>query len=96
MLSSLLLFAFSFSFLLFLAQEFNSSVNAKLFALCKIEIAMKTNFILPLFLLVLLTSLSGCELVGDIFQAGMWVGIIVVVAVIGLVLWLVSKLGGRR
>ena len=57
---------------------------------------MKTNYLLPLFLLAIVTTLSGCELVGDIFQAGMWVGIIVVVGVIALVLWLIAKLGGRR
>jgi len=57
---------------------------------------MKTNYLLPLFLLAIVTTLSGCELVGDIFQAGMWVGIIVVVGVIALVLWLIAKIGGRR
>ena len=35
--------------------------------------------------------LSSCEIVGDIFQAGMWVGIIVVMLVVGLVVWLISK-----
>ena len=29
--------------------------------------------------------LAGCELVGDIFQAGMWVGVIAVVLVIAIV-----------
>jgi hypothetical protein len=47
-----------------------------------------------LFALALAMSLSSCELIGGIFKAGMWVGILIVVAVVGLVLWLVSK--GRR
>jgi hypothetical protein len=34
---------------------------------------------------------TGCELIGDIFQAGMWVGIIMVVIVVGLILFVVSK-----
>jgi hypothetical protein len=29
--------------------------------------------------------LAGCELVGDIFKAGMWVGVIAVVLVIAIV-----------
>ena len=37
---------------------------------------------------------SGCELVGDIFQAGVWVGVIMVAVVVGLILMLVSKARG--
>ncbi|MGV3459575.1 MAG: hypothetical protein ACO1N9_03875 [Flavobacterium sp.] len=43
------------------------------------------------FFAMLLTLVTGCELVGDIFEAGMWVGIIIVVAVIALILWLISR-----
>ncbi len=35
--------------------------------------------------------LSGCELVGDIFQAGMAVGVFIVIAVLAVVVFLVSK-----
>jgi Ca2+/Na+ antiporter len=35
--------------------------------------------------------LVGCELVGDIFQAGVWVGVILVILVVGLVVWLFSR-----
>ena len=35
--------------------------------------------------------LSGCELVGDVFQAGMWVGVIAVVAVLVLIGYVVSR-----
>ena len=48
---------------------------------------------LPLLLLLLV--LTGCELVGDIFEAGIWVGIIVVLLAIGLVSWVVGKLRRR-
>ncbi len=34
---------------------------------------------------------TGCELVGDIFKAGVWVGVLVVVAIIGVVIWIISK-----
>jgi len=41
--------------------------------------------------LYLLICLSGCSVVGDIFKAGVWVGILLVVAVIGLIIYLVSR-----
>jgi hypothetical protein len=43
-------------------------------------------------LLVTLSTLTSCEAIGDIFQAGMWMGVIVVVLVIALVLWLLRKI----
>ena len=46
---------------------------------------------LSVFALTLLTS---CEAIETIFKAGMWWGIILVVGVIGLVLWLLSR--GRK
>lgn len=48
------------------------------------------KFSLPL-LLVILTTFSSCRLIGDIFKAGMAVGVIVVVVIVGLVIWLISK-----
>jgi hypothetical protein len=42
-------------------------------------------------LLITVTMLTSCEAIGGIFKAGMWVGVIVVVAVIALVLWLIGK-----
>jgi len=48
-----------------------------------------------LILLVLATiPLTGCELVGDIFQAGMWVGAIFIVFIIAIVGFLAAKLRG--
>ena len=44
-----------------------------------------------IILLVLTVVLPGCELIGDIFQAGVWVGVIVVVAIVGLIVWLIGK-----
>ncbi len=40
---------------------------------------------------MLLSLVTGCELVGDIFEAGMAVGIFIVIAVIVLIVWLISK-----
>lgn len=52
---------------------------------------MKLTNYFPL-LLILLTLLSGCELVGDIFEAGLWVGVIIVVLIIAIVIWLIKKI----
>jgi hypothetical protein len=44
------------------------------------------------FVLVLLaTALPGCAVVGGIFKAGVWVGVLAVVIVVGLILFLVSR-----
>jgi len=37
------------------------------------------------------TALSGCEIIGDIFKAGVWVGVLLVLGFIGIIVWLVSK-----
>ena len=53
------------------------------------------NILYPVLLFVTV-SLTSCELVGDIFKAGVWVGILAVVAVIVLIVYLVSKLSGKK
>ena len=49
-----------------------------------------SSFIIALLLLSALT-LTGCEIIGDIFQAGVWVGVILVIAVIGIIVWVFSE-----
>jgi hypothetical protein len=44
--------------------------------------------------LVLAVAVAGCEVVGGIFKAGMWVGIIMVVLVLAIVMWLIGKMRG--
>ncbi len=53
---------------------------------------------MPLALVTLLvTTLSSCELIGGIFKAGMWTGVILVVVVVALIIWIAAKLfGGNR
>ena len=50
-------------------------------------------FQILLIVLVALSS-SGCEAVEAIFKAGVWVGIIAVVLIIGLVVFIATKLRG--
>jgi hypothetical protein len=49
---------------------------------------------LTVILIVLCTTLffAGCELVGDIFEAGVWVGVLVVVGIVLLALWLINRI----
>ena len=44
-----------------------------------------------LLALVAAAALGGCDVVGTVFEVGMWVGIIIVVAIIALVGFIVSK-----
>jgi uncharacterized membrane protein YcjF (UPF0283 family) len=53
---------------------------------------MKNVFSVFTLLTLFTLTLAGCELIGDIFQAGVWVGVIIVVAIIALIVWLVSRM----
>jgi len=58
----------------------------------------KKNFITPAFLLITffsLITLPGCGLIENIFKAGLWVGVIGVVVVIGIILLIVRSFGGK-
>jgi hypothetical protein len=37
-------------------------------------------------------ALSGCETIENIFEAGMWTGVIAVLVVVGVVAFLISKM----
>lgn len=39
---------------------------------------------------MLLAVLPGCEFIGDVFKAGIWVGIIIVIAVIAVVAFIIK------
>ena len=48
-----------------------------------------------LFVLTLLvTTLTSCAAIGDIFKAGAWVGVIAIFIVVALIWWIVTKIGG--
>jgi TRAP-type C4-dicarboxylate transport system permease large subunit len=50
---------------------------------------IKIVFILSILFLTF--SLSSCAAIGEIFKAGVWVGVIIVVAVIALILFLIRR-----
>lgn len=42
-----------------------------------------------------LTTISGCGAIEGIFKAGVWVGVIAIVAVVGIIMLLVKAFGGK-
>jgi hypothetical protein len=52
----------------------------------------RTNVPWILLVLVLAVSSAGCELIEGIFKAGLWVGMILVLVVLGVVFWIVAKM----
>jgi hypothetical protein len=47
-------------------------------------------------LLVLFTfTLSSCEVIGDIFKAGMWTSVILIVIVVLIIIWILRAIRGR-
>ena len=51
----------------------------------------QNNGILLAALFLITTMMSSCEVVGGIFKAGVWVGVLVVVLVVGIILWVIGK-----
>ena len=39
--------------------------------------------------------LDSCAIVGGIFKAGVWVGVLIVLVVIGFIIWLVTRKPGK-
>jgi hypothetical protein len=65
---------------------------AELYGLCFAVKARKHMQRIHYITLALIAGLlSSCELVGDIFEAGIWTGLIAVALVIALVIWLITK-----
>jgi uncharacterized membrane protein YkvI len=52
---------------------------------------MRHSWFLVVLLLVSTVSLTGCEVIGDIFKAGVWVGALLVILVIGVIVWLLTR-----
>lgn len=56
---------------------------------------MDRSLALRLYAVVVLAlASSGCELAAGIFKAGMWVGILLVIAIVGVVMFAAAKLRG--
>jgi hypothetical protein len=44
-------------------------------------------------MVMLALFLDSCSVIGGIFKAGVWVGILIVVFIIGIIIWLVTRSG---
>ena len=53
-----------------------------------------SNLTRILFIVLLAVSAAGCELIGGIFKAGVWVGAIGVILVVVLIIVVVAKVKG--
>ncbi|WKL49855.1 hypothetical protein Q1W71_08735 [Flavobacterium pectinovorum] len=53
---------------------------------------MQKNITRLLMVFVILFSFTSCELVGDIFKAGMGFGIFIVVFVIAIIIWIFARI----
>lgn len=51
----------------------------------------KSLFLTSSFLAFLITFLSSCQAIGDIFKAGVWSGIFIVVLIVAVVVYLISR-----
>jgi hypothetical protein len=47
-----------------------------------------------LLIVLLALSAAGCELIGGIFKAGVWVGAIGIILIVVVVVWGVAKIRG--
>jgi hypothetical protein len=80
------------------AKQYSSWNVTKLNKIIKLMVDFKNfsksviPYILNVSLLIMLMlSFTGCQLIGDIFRAGVWVGIIIVIIVIALLIWIIRK-----
>lgn len=55
-----------------------------------------SRFSLLFIFAVLASTLTGCQVAGDIFKGGLWVGVIGVFLVVLVIWWLVNKMSGGR
>jgi hypothetical protein len=49
-----------------------------------------------LLLLVVMFTFCSCEIIGDIFKAGMGVGVFIAIAVLAVIIFLISKMFGKK
>ena len=55
----------------------------------------KANILTAAALILSGMLFSGCQAIGEIFKAGMWSGILIVIFVVALVLYFISKAGKK-
>ena len=56
----------------------------------------KSTLVFDLLVIFIMVSLTGCAVVGGIFKAGVGFGIFMVVLVVALIIWLISRVGKNK
>ncbi len=44
-----------------------------------------------IFLIAMVFTFSSCEVIGDILEVGVWLGIIIAALIVGLVIWIIRR-----
>lgn len=57
---------------------------------------MQNKILRLLMVLVILFSFTSCEVIGDIFKAGMGFGIFLVIFIVAVIFFLISKFLGKK
>jgi hypothetical protein len=58
-------------------------------------IILRSKLAAPFVLTSLVMSLDGCRVVGGIFKAGVWVGVVSVFLVVALIIWVARAISRR-
>ncbi|KQB39774.1 hypothetical protein BC749_105223 [Flavobacterium araucananum] len=57
---------------------------------------MQKNITRLLMVFVILFSFTSCEVIGDIFKAGMGFGIFIVIFIVAIIIFIFAKLFGKK
>jgi hypothetical protein len=57
---------------------------------------MKNKLTRIVMLLLVLVSFTSCEAIGSIFKAGIGVGVFLVIAVVAIIIYIISRFSKRR
>ncbi len=57
---------------------------------------MKKNSLLIILAILFITTFSSCAVIGSIFKAGMGFGIFIVVLVVAIIIFIISRMGKNK
>lgn len=57
---------------------------------------MQNKILRLLMVFVILFSFTSCEVIGDIFKAGMGFGIFIVIFIVATIIWIFAKMFGSK
>ena len=69
--------------------------HAQCFGIASMTPLTRSHFAAPIALTALALTAEGCRVVGGIFKAGVWVGVLAVFFVIALIAWGVKSMLSR-